>query len=400
MSKKKTHEKFVEEVKLSNNNFENIEFLSKYIGIKNRIKCRCKICNHEWTPIADSLKYGRGCPECGKAKIGTTSVRSLESFLSELYKKRDDIEYIGKYISMKRKATFKCKKHNFIFDATPENMLKGRMCDLCRKEKPQYNKLTKEEINKRISHLEVEIIGEYVNSKTLTSFRCKKCGNVFTSKYELIREWKIPGCEFCKDKINSGKKGKKSLKKRISKLYSRKSDNVEILSYDEKCIRVKCKCKICGDDYETSYDSLIQGSMHRKCAVSKALSDLRLSQEEVIKRVKSFGNNILIDFSNYYSADSLLDCKCKVCNHKWKARQKNLIRGRGCPECSQKRRNCSKYKSFDCYEELLNDMNLTVISDYINASTPVKLRCNNCGTEFESTLAYISHYSIGCKICK
>ncbi len=400
MSKKKTHEQFLEELKDKNKNFENIEFLSKYNGVKNRIKCKCKQCGTEWEPIADALKHGSGCPRCAREKIGIASIRSLEDFLSELYKKRDDVEYIDGYASMKKKAKFICKKHNFIFETTPENMLKGRMCDLCRKEKPQYNKLTKEEINKRISNLEVEIIGEYVNSKTLTSFKCKKCGNVFTSKYELIRAWKMSGCEFCKDKTNSGNKGKKSLKKRISKLYSRKSDNVEILSYDENCMRVKCKCKICGDDYETSYDSLIQGSMHRKCAVSAALSDLRLSQDKVMERVKSFGNNILIDFSNYYSTDALLDCKCEVCNHEWKAKQKNLVKGRGCPECAQDKRNRSKYKSFDCYEELLNDMNLTVVSDYINASTPVKLRCNNCGSEFESTLAYISHYLIGCKTCK
>ena len=400
MSKKKTHEQFVEEIKFKNKHFNDIELLSEYSGIKNKIKCRCKICNHEWSPIAGSLTQGYGCPKCGEEKAKTATIRPLESFLSELYGKRNDVEYIDGYISMKKKAKFICKKHNFIFDTTPESILKGKMCDLCRKEKPQYNKLTKEEINKRISHLEVEIIGEYIDSKTLTSFKCKKCGNIFNSKYELIREWKTPGCEFCKEKTNSRNKGKNSFKKRISKLYSRKSDNVEILSYDKDCIRVKCKCKICGDEYETSYDSLIQGRMHRKCASCTALSDLRLSQDEVIKRVKSFGNNILIDFSNYYSSDSLLDCKCEACNHKWKAKQRNLIRGRGCPKCSQNRRNRSKYKSFSCYEELLNDMNLTVISDYVNATTPVKLKCKNCGNEFESTLTYISQHLIGCKTCK
>ena len=55
MSKKKTHEQFVEEIKLKNKHFNDIELLSEYCGIKNKIKCRCKICNHEWSPIAGSL---------------------------------------------------------------------------------------------------------------------------------------------------------------------------------------------------------------------------------------------------------------------------------------------------------------------------------------------------------
>lgn len=44
-------------------------------------------------------------------------------------------------------------------------------------------------------------------------------------------------------------------------------------------------------------------------------------------------------------------------------------------------------------------MNLTVVSDYVNATTPVTLKCKVCGNEFESTMTYISNTSIGCKVC-
>lgn len=398
MSKRKTHEEFVSELKLKNKNFYNIEFLSEYKGIKNRIKCKCKICDHEWQPTADSLMMGTGCPMCRNKKLIKSRSKSLNDFLNELHTIRDDIEYVSGYKNTKTKATFKCKKHNILFTTTPESILKGVGCDLCRKEKPQYNKLTKEQINKTIIHLKIEMIGEYVNSKTATKFRCKLCDKEFVSTYDLIRYWRICGCEECKEK-NRPKRKDNVINNRISKLHSKKSEYVKILSYDEECERILCQCLLCKDTYETCYDSIVQGCMHKKCASIIGQSNIRLSNEEIIKRVQSFGNNINIDFSNYFSSDSLLQCECNVCHNKWKAKQKNLIRGRGCPVCAKKRRDKSKYKSLDEYYELLNDMNLRVISDYVNATTPVKLKCNKCGEEFESTMSYISNTSIGCKNC-
>lgn len=82
-----------------------------------------------------------------------------------------------------------------------------------------------------------------------------------------------------------------------------------------------------------------------------------------------------------------------------KQNKKNLVRGRGCPVCAQKKRDLSKYKPLDYYKELLDEMNLTVVSDYVNATTPVTLKCKVCGNEFESTMTYISNTSIGCKVC-
>lgn len=398
MSRKKTHEEFLNEVKLNNKHFDDIDFLSHYNGIKNKMACQCKKCGCEWETIADALKMGCGCPDCGREKTKASQIRPLDSFLKELYATREDIVYVGDYANMKSNATFKCKLHNEIFKTSPHNALQGVMCPLCRKEKPQYNKLTKEKVNKSLEHLKIEMVGEYKNSKSPTMFKCKMCGNEFVSKYELVKCWVSEGCSNCGSKINPYKKAE-LVKNRIDKMYLQKSENVEILEYDDNCDKIKCKCLICGLEYDTSYDSLIQGSMHKNCASLLALSKMRLSTKEVEERVKSFGNNIDIVFSNYISAKSLLNCKCLDCGHIWLARQRNLIRGRGCPICAQKKRDMSRWKPLDEYKQLLSNMNLSVISQYVNATTPVTLRCNICGETFESTMTYISQNLIGCKVC-
>lgn len=48
MSKRKTHEEFVEELKEKNQYFYNLELLSEYVNAKTKIKCKCKIHNYIW----------------------------------------------------------------------------------------------------------------------------------------------------------------------------------------------------------------------------------------------------------------------------------------------------------------------------------------------------------------
>lgn len=265
--------------------------------------------------------------------------------------------------------------------------------------KLKYNQFTKEKVNEQISHLCIEIIGDYVNTKTLTLFKCLLCGEEFISKYELVKEWKNCGCKKCRSKTILAQKSSKSFNERIKKVFSLKSEYVEIINIDEKCQRIICKCLLCNEIYETSYDSLILGSMHRNCASIIAMNSRRLSIEDVLQRVKSFGHNIKIDFSNYSSTTSQLKCECMDCGYVWFSNQKYLTKGRGCPECARIRTNVSKYKNLESYLDLLDDLHLSVISKYVNATTPVLVKCDICGNVFETTMTYLSNYRIGCKFC-
>lgn len=72
---RKSHDLFVDEMSKLNN---NIEILGKYINNNSRIHCKCKICEHEWNPLANNLLSGYGCPNC--------NMSSLEQFVySYLY---------------------------------------------------------------------------------------------------------------------------------------------------------------------------------------------------------------------------------------------------------------------------------------------------------------------------
>lgn len=46
---------------------DSIQIKGLYVNAKQRVKCKCSICGHEWNPIAESLLAGYGCPNCKKS---------------------------------------------------------------------------------------------------------------------------------------------------------------------------------------------------------------------------------------------------------------------------------------------------------------------------------------------
>ena len=149
MGKRLTHEEFMEKFYEKNENAENIEILGEYVNYKTKIKARCKIDNHEWEVIPDSLLRGIGCPKCsGKAK------KSTEEFIKEIKEINDNIEVLGEYKSNKTKIKCKCKIDGYEWEARPSNLLEGYGCPKCA---GNINKTTEEsitEIKEQTTNLE------------------------------------------------------------------------------------------------------------------------------------------------------------------------------------------------------------------------------------------------------
>lgn len=89
---KKTHEEFVEEVRVIN---PNIEIIGKYVNTRTKILCRCLIDGYEWEAMPYGLLRGTGCPKC--AHVGESWMdRTLHEILLEydsdaIYRGKDTI---------------------------------------------------------------------------------------------------------------------------------------------------------------------------------------------------------------------------------------------------------------------------------------------------------------------
>ena len=136
---KKTHEKYIDEVKSLN---DCIEVVEKYIGARTKIKHRCKICgygnNGEWMPMPTDILSGHGCPVCANIprKIGSAP-EYKNSILTSKYK-----DFFTQYLNeeqMKtlmpmsnKKIEIPCPNCGNIKETSPNNLLhSGFSCDKC-----------------------------------------------------------------------------------------------------------------------------------------------------------------------------------------------------------------------------------------------------------------------------
>lgn len=62
-----------------------IEVLGEITGCQNKVLCRCRICNHKWSPKPNGLEGGKGCPKCAKRGF-------LSHDYGKLYVMVDDLE--------------------------------------------------------------------------------------------------------------------------------------------------------------------------------------------------------------------------------------------------------------------------------------------------------------------
>lgn len=187
---KKTHIKYVEDVRTINN---NIEVVGTYKNAKTAILHRCKLDNYEWYAKPNNILTGKGCPKCS----GT--MKKLHSeYIREVSIVNPNIEVIGQYINAKIPIKHRCKTHNVVWETAPNSILNGYGCYMCgnqkigdklRKDREQYVEELKT-INKNII-----VLGSYINANVPILHKCLLDGNEwFASPSNILQGCGCPQC--------------------------------------------------------------------------------------------------------------------------------------------------------------------------------------------------------------
>lgn len=260
-----------------------------------------------------------------------------------------------------------------------------------------YNQLTREEINERLKNINLEVLDDYVNTKEPCTFNCLLCGEKFIGTYDRVRYRKYIGCSKCYSRNNK-------YINRVNNLKKNKSKYIDFISYDIDNNMASCKCLLCGEKYESSYDSVNMGCGHRSCSISMAQynNNHTLNKDQLQNRVYEYGNNIsILNFD--ITKPNEVDCECNVCNFRWIAKKKNLLRGRGCPECAKINRKVNRTRPIYNYNDILNKFNLEledeIISGGILSNQKINVRCKICGYKFVTTLYYLQKCNVCCVKC-
>ena len=134
-SRKKTTEEFVNELTLIN---DKILIIGEYEGAHKKIRCKCDICEFEWSTAPHTLLRGRGCPQCATLSIADSLRSTKEQLIKRIAVFENSIEIVGEYKNAHSKIECRCKKCGCEFVKTPTELLRGQGCPWCagRKDSP------------------------------------------------------------------------------------------------------------------------------------------------------------------------------------------------------------------------------------------------------------------------
>lgn len=319
MPRKLTQAEFEEKLRKQNKHAQDIELLEAYKNRNTKILCRCKICEHEWTPVAGSLLQGHGCPKCG----GTGKLTN-EEFIEKFNKQNKHshhIEILGTYINSATKILCRCKIDRYEWETIPSSLLQGKGCPKCGCSVKSTHEEFMEKFNKQNKHAnDIELLEPYKNRKTKILCKCKIDEYKWTPTADQLLHGQ--GCPKC------GGTKKLTHEEFIEKL-KQVNPNIQVLgTYINSATKILCRCTI--DEYEwtpTPRD-LLQGYGCPKCGNS-----LKSTHEEFIQKLQQVNPDIEI-LEPYKNNKTKIKCKCKVCEHEWQTIPSSLLQGRGCPKCN------------------------------------------------------------------
>lgn len=287
--KNKTTKYFVSEMEKIN---PSVEILGEYKGNKNKILCRCKRDNHRFMMRPNALISGQGCPKCG----GTQALTQAE-FEGRLFGAFPDLEVLGKYQSHDSRILVECKKHEYRWEPTANQLLSGSGCPVCGVEKrAKARRKPVAQFEKELKRLSphIQVLGNYKNNHTKIPCKCNKHNAEFWATPNNLLKGR--GCKKCGAE-NSSKAQLLTHKEFVEKLSKHNPDVVAVGKYINSDTNILVESTLCGHKWETNPKYLIQGTGCPICSSSRG--------ERVVRR---YLKGRSIDFNHQHTFE---DCRYK-----------------------------------------------------------------------------------------
>lgn len=226
----------------------------------------------------------------------------------------------------------------------------------------------------------IEILSKYINSRTKVSCKCKICGHKWdVLPTALTRKRGSSGCPIC------------GIEKVRQKLLSNTEDfvnkmnliNTNIVATSEYVLankKMTFKCKLCGNEFKMSPNSVLNGKNCPECSRRNQRDLQLLSNDEFIQRLHKYNPNV-DPLEKYNGRHVKILCRCKIHHREWNATPAELYNGHGCPECyAQRMRKVLGLSKEDFIARLeKTNPDIDVLGEYVNMQTGIQCRCKKCG---------------------
>jgi len=383
VTKKISHSEYIERVKSIN---PEIEVVGTYDGSDTSIKHKClKIdCGHEWETTPSQIKRGRGCHKCGKKKIGSNSQISHSDYIASIQGRNIDV--LENYSGSTTKIKHLCLTENcgHIWTVTPSHVKSGTGCPKCAK-KP---KMSHSEYINIVKDKGIDVIEKYIGLHKKIKHKClvKGCEHVWNARPANIQRGS--GCPICARKSMTGRcvittnEYSESISNR----------NIEVLDeYQGSSTKINHLCLVsgCGYVWKASPSNIKKGSGCPKCA-----GVVKITRKMYLENIAHKKIDLVDEFIDA-STEVMHRCLIESCNDTWKTKPKNIIGGSGCPKCAG-----TKKLTQTEYIRSLQQRNIKVVGNYINAKTKIEHSClvEECSTSWLASPNNIRR-GHGCPTC-
>ena len=300
--------------------------------------------------------------------------KTHEEFVNEMKEVNPNIEILGEYVNSKEKILCKCKIDNNEWCATPTNLLRGRGCPVCGRK--LVNK------NRKKTH------DDFVNEMSNKNPNIDILGRYINAKTKILCKCKIDGYEWetSPSHLSAGSgcpKCGRNVRTRTTEQFIDEmkivNPNLQILGEFTKADnKILTKCLVCEHEWTPKAIQLLDG---HGCPICAKISRRR-THESFIEEVNKISPDIKIK-GKYITSDKKIDCECKY-GHKWSTKPNNLLMGHGCPICRDIQSRKNQALTQEEFEEYVYRINpyIKVDGEYINRTTRVECHCTLCNHSF------------------
>lgn len=242
----------------------NVEVVDKYIDIMTPIQHKCKIDGFVWMGRPNDILRGHGCPKCGVICRSDKITKNHNQYIQDLVLINPNIEVVEQYMTSKTPIIHRCKICGYQWKTKPNTVLCGRGCPKCSGVVKRSHENYVQDIQK--NNPNIEVVDCYLNRRTKILHRCKKCGY----------EWLVTpsdilsghGCPKCAGVVL------KTHKQYVTEV-SNKTNGIDVLGqYVNRSTQILHKCRICGNEWSVSPNNILSGYGCPRCSQSHGEKDI------------------------------------------------------------------------------------------------------------------------------
>lgn len=232
----------------------------------------------------------------------------------------------------------------------------------------------KKEVYDKVGN-EYEVLGEYINSSTHIKMKHSKCGYIYpVVPNSFLRGSRCPQC----GRESMIRKRRKTAEEFKNQVYDKVKDEYEVLDeYINSSTPIKMKHNKCGCIYPVRPNDFLKGSRCPECAKMLRVKNQRKKIEDFKDEVYHRVGGEYEVLGDYINTDTPILMKHNECGCIYPVTPHNFLKGTRCPECyGNKKRTPEEFKQ-EVYDKVKDEY--SVLSEYNNSNTPIKMKHNKCG---------------------